>query len=116
MSEQMPDNFDRVLGSLEGLPDVIQVKATTVRLTTPLLGKSQTFIVQTVRQRDVGDTVFLEYVDHEGSQRLVLPPRVTDIIARQRDAITARARSRASKAVAQERKAAGLKPGFMKTA
>jgi hypothetical protein len=109
----MPDSFDRTLGSLEGLPDVVQVKATTVRVTTPLLGKAQTFIVQTIRQRDVGDFVFLEYVDAEGSTRMVIPPKVTEVIARHRDAIGARIRSRAAKAKAADRKARGLKPGYM---
>ena len=46
--------------------------------------------------------------------RLALPPKVTDAIARQRDALTAKARSRAAKAQAKARKDAGILPGFMK--
>jgi hypothetical protein len=111
---QLPDSFDRTLGSLEGLPDAMQTKATTVRITTPILGKAQTFIVQTIRMKDQGDFVFLEYVDYEGSTRLVIPPKVTEIIARQRDAISARNRSKSAREKAADRKARGLKPGFMK--
>lgn len=108
--------FDRILGSLEGLPDVTDVKPTTIRVTTPLLGKAQTFILQTIRQKDVGDFVFLEYVDADGSTRLVIPPKVTEAIARQRDALTGRVRSKSAKATAADRKARGLKPGFQMTA
>ena len=49
------DTYDRQIGALKGLPDVIEVKPSTVRASIPLLGLSQTFIVQTIRQRAVGD-------------------------------------------------------------
>ncbi len=113
MSE-MPDPFDRLLGSLEGLPDATRVKPSTIRLTTPLLGRAQTYIVQTVRQRDLGDFVFIEYVDAEGAQRMVLPPEVSLAVARQRDAITARNRSRGARQAASTRKAAGVVPAFLR--
>lgn len=48
----------------------------------PVLGESATFIVQTYRQKDVGDTVFLEHVSKEGSFRLAIPPAVTAAIKR----------------------------------
>lgn len=115
------DEYDRLWGSFEGLPDVTATKPTTVRTSVPLLGQTQTWIVATVRQRDVRgdytkaqDTIFLETVSKAGSLRIALPPRVADAIARQRDALTARARSKAAKAVAADRKARGLAPGFMK--
>lgn len=117
MSDQPVDKFDRALGALVGIPDVIHTAPTTVRATTPIVGSAQTFIVQTFRQRDEdksGDTVFLEYVDERGTVRIVIPPAVTKVIARQRDALTDRARSKAAKAVAEDRKARGIKPGFMK--
>ena len=79
------DTYDRQIGALKGLPDVIEVKPSTVRVTIPLLGLSQTFIVQTIRQREVGDHVFLETVSRDGAIRIVLPPQVADAIARQRD-------------------------------
>ncbi len=108
--------FDRALGALVGIPDVIHTAPTTIRSTTPIVGGAQTFIVQTYRQRDgekSGDTVFLEYVDESGTVRLVIPPSVTACISRQRDSLTARSRSKAAKAAAEDRKARGIKPGFM---
>jgi hypothetical protein len=113
-SSAMPDEFDRLLGSLHGLPDVTTTKPSTMRTITPLLGTSQMFIVQTYRQRDRGDTVFLECVGKDGSIRLALPPQVTDAIARQRDALTGKARRIGAKAGAQTRKERGIEPGFMK--
>jgi hypothetical protein len=124
----MPDLYDRMLGSLHGLPDVISTKPATVRTVEPLIGHSKTFIVQTYRQREVRetkkgeessvgrDTIFLEAVGREGAVRLVIPPAVADTIARQRDALTARSRSKAARAVAQERKDRGETPFRKKVA
>src|ERR1035437_7007120 len=108
------DIFDRTIRSMNGLPDVINTKATTVRSLSSVLKLSQTFIVQTYRQRDEGDTIFIEYIGVEGSLRLALPPIVSDIIARQRDAIIDKSRSKATKANAMDRKARGIEPGFKK--
>lgn len=105
----LPDNFDRLIGALHGLPDVAVSALSTIRTLSPLIGAAQTFIVQTYRQREQGDTVFIE-----GSFRLAIPPKVADTIARQRDALTGKVRSKIAKTAAQERKAAGIAPGFMK--
>lgn len=104
------EHFDRTLGSLTGLPDVTHTKPTTVRAHLPLIGSAQTFIVQTFRQLEQGDTVFLECISDDGSLRLAIPPKVADVIARQRDALTDKTRSKAAKANAQARKDAGLVP------
>jgi hypothetical protein len=112
-----PNKFEKAMGALIGLPDVIHTAATTVRGSSPLVGSTQTFIVQTFRQRDEdksGDTIFLEYVDCEGTVRIVIPPAVAKVIARQRDALTDRSRSRAAQAAAADRKARGIVPGFLK--
>ena len=106
------DVFDRTIRSLSGLPDVISTKATTVRSLSSVLELSQTFIVQTYRQRDEGDTIFIEYIGAEGSFRLALPSVVSDVIARQRDALSGKSRSKAAKAKAMDRKARGIEPGF----
>jgi hypothetical protein len=113
MNETQSDTYDRLVGGLKGLPDVIEVKPTTIRTVSPLLGLSQTFIVQTIRQREVGDHIFLETVSREGSLRIALPPQVADAIARQRESLTARSRSKAAKRVAQERKDRGEQPAFL---
>ncbi len=88
-----------------------------VRLITPPfgIGGSRTFILQTVRQREIGDTVFLQVVGAGGSLRIAMPPNVTDAIARQRDALTGTVRSKVAKSTAAARKAAGKKPGFKMT-
>ena len=106
------DIFDRTIRSMSGLPDVLTTKATTVRSMSSVLELSQTFIVQTYRQRDEGDTIFIEYIGAEGSLRLALPSAVSDVIARQRDALTGKSRSKAAKANAMDRKARGIEPGF----
>ena len=41
------DIFDRTIRSMNGLPDVLNTKATTVRSLSSVLELSQTFIVQT---------------------------------------------------------------------
>ena len=106
------DVFDRTIRSLNGLPDVITTKATTVRSLSSVLELSQTFIVQTYRQREEGDTIFIEYIGIEGSLRLALPTAVSDVIARQRDALSDKSRSKAAKANALDRKARGIEPKF----
>lgn len=117
--------FDRMLGSLYGLPDVASTKAATVNAATPMIGTLQTFFVQTYRQRETKevagkeqarsrDTIFIQCVTAEGTIRIALPPDVADCIARQRDSLTAKSRSRAAKTVAQARKDRGELPGFMK--
>lgn|SRR5678816_478093 len=114
---RMPDAYDRVLSNLHDLPDVVKVKAATVRVVPPLgVGGTQLFAVQTVRQVGVGDSIFLEVAEAGGLTRLVLPPAVSALIARQRDAVTGKARSKAAAAQAADRKARGIKPGFARKA
>lgn len=105
--------FDRLVGALEGLPDVTKSKPTTIRAMLPLIGIARSFIVQTYRQRDKGDTIFLETVGGEGTIRLAIPPQVADAIARQRDALTGKVRSKVAKQVMSDRIAAGHKPAFL---
>jgi hypothetical protein len=62
---------------MNGLPDVLITKNTTVRSLSSVLELPQTFIVQTYRQREQGDTIFIEYIGVEGCLRLALPPRFT---------------------------------------
>ena len=108
------DVFDKTIRSLDGLPDVLKTHATTVRAPTRVLELTQTFIVQTYRQRDEGDTILVEFIGVEGSLRLALPPVVAATIARQRDALTTKARQKAARAAAAERKARGIVPNFRK--
>lgn len=112
-SGNLPDAYDRQLGALHGLPDVVHTAVSTVRTVPPLgVGGTQVFVVQTYRQRDRGDSIFLEVVGGTGTVRLVIPPAVSAVIARQRDALTAKTRSRAAKATAADRLARGIVPAF----
>jgi hypothetical protein len=107
-------HFDRTLGALHGLPDVVQTKPSTLRVVPSFGIGTHLYIVQTFRQRDTGDTIFLEHVSEGATTRMVIPAAVADAIARQRESITAKTRSRAMKAVAEDRMAKGIMPGFMK--
>lgn len=108
------DLFDRMIGSLHGLPDVVSTKASTIRAVTPMIGSSQTFIVQTFRQRESGDTIFVECAGATGYVRLALPPSVADAIARQRSSLTDQSRSKSSRETMERRMESGEVPGFMR--
>lgn len=110
----MSDTFNRVIGTLHDLPDVDHTRPTTVTTVHPLIGESATYVVQTYRQRESGDTIFLQTIDAGGSDRIVIPPKVADAIARQRDALTHRSRSRAAKATAEARAERGEQPAFLR--
>ena len=110
------DPFDRTIGVLHGLPNVTLTKTSVTRVVPPFgVGGTQLYVVQTYRQRDQGDTIFLEHVSETGTVRLVIPPQVAAVIARQRDQLTGKTRSKAAKAVAQERKERGEIPAFLKS-
>ena len=110
------DPFDRSIGVLHGLPDVTEAKTSVTRVVPPFgVGGTQLYVVQTYRQKEQGDTIFLEHVSETGTVRLVIPPQVSAVIARQREQPTAKTRSKAAKAVAQERRERGEIPAFLKS-
>lgn len=110
-SPATPDTFDRTLGSLDGLPGVIFTSQATIQTTTPLVGNAETFIVQTVRHPDSGDTIFLQAISAGRSFRLVIPPKVAATIARQRDALTGRARVRGARQAVATKREKGIQVG-----
>jgi hypothetical protein len=112
---KMPDAYDRQMATLHDLPDVVKTHPATIRVVPPLgVGGTQVFVVQTIRQRERGDTIFLEVMDSAGATRLVIPAKVAELLARQRDALSKKARSKAGKATAAERAARGERPAFTK--
>lgn len=126
---QMPDEFDRLLGSLDGLPDTYKTKPAVLRTVPPLgIGGTRMFTVQTFRQYDkrpnkkgddvsvAKDTLFLEVTSRDGHDRIVVPTAVIDAIIRQRESLTTMARKKQAKRVAAERKERGEVPGFLKKA
>jgi|PlaIllAssembly_1097288.scaffolds.fasta_scaffold644353_3 hypothetical protein len=115
------DKFDLAFGSLEGRPGVTMTRPTTVVSTLPIVGTAQTFIIQTARSKDEGNekaqpqfTTFVQYVDADGNTRLVMPPAVTEVMARQREALAGRARVKAARTAAATRKERGIVPAFLK--
>lgn len=110
--------FDRLVGSLSQVPppDVVKSKASTFRAELPLIGLHRSYIVQTYRHRELGDTIFLETVGGEGSIRIAIPPQVADTIARQRESLSKQLRSKLSKQSMQDRMARGEWKGFAKKA
>lgn len=105
--------FDRLVGALEGLPDIVKSKPSTIRAMMPLIGIARSYIVQTYRQKDKGDTIFLETIGGEGSIRIPIPPQVADTIARQRESLATKSRSKASKQAMADRMARGEMPAFL---
>lgn len=122
-SAEMPDEYDRLVGLLDGTlstrPAPLQV--------IPLLGVggSKTYVVRTFREtrpdeRDPEKVkayfyISLQVTGRDGTVRLVLPPKVADLISRQRESLTTIARKRGAKMKAAARKRAGIKP-FVKKA
>lgn len=119
MSEEKTlSTFDRLFGLLDGLPDVVASKAATIIAVLPVVGISETYIVQTVRQWGKGDTIFLQSISSEGGHpvaiRIAIPPDVSDAIARQRENLATKSRKKIGKAQAEDRKQKGIKPAFLR--
>ena len=100
--------FDRAYSGLLG-GNCTATKPTTIETVEKILGETETFIVQTIRDPD-GDHVVIKYVDKEGVTRIILPPKVANTILLQRDRLTSQRRSALSKAAMRERMAQGYVP------
>jgi len=106
--------YDRFYRNLHGLPDVTESRPATVNQVTPVEERPLTYIVRTLRHRERGDFILIEYISHEGAMRIVLPPGVANRIASQRESLTTQGRRKRGKEEAARRKAQGIVPGFMK--
>ena len=109
---QTVSKYDRIRGGLHGV--ALFTKPSTIRSVQAITGKSESFIIETARHEELGDTIFIEAVDENGVVRIALPPKAAAVIASQRDSLTARRRSAAGRRVAAERAERGELPGFMK--
>lgn len=108
----LPDAYDRAYGQAQGF---LHTRPSTLTATNLLgIGGVRSYVVQTFRLPEAGDSVFIQIAGPEGLQRVHLPPSVTAAIARQRESLTAQTRSRAAKERAQADKAAGKIPGFLR--
>lgn len=106
------DSFDKLLSRLIGLPNGAHTQPAVVQ-SIDFYGNTTAFMIQTVRTEE-GATAFVTQVNAQGSVRYILPPHVLATLDRQRDALTTKLRRRHGKRIAEERRAAGLQPGFMK--
>lgn len=107
-----PDAYDRAYGQAQGFP---HTKPSTITAANVMgIGGVRSYVVETFRLPEVGDSVFVQITGPEGLQRVHLPPIVTKVITRQRDALSTQSRKRAGKARAAADKAAGIKPGFQR--
>lgn len=105
-----PTAYDRAYLVASGF---LATRETTVTVPTIAHGVA-TYTIQTFRKPEAGDDIFIIIAGPEGLQRIHLPARVANAIAAQREALTARSRSRAAKDRADKDKAAGVVPGFMR--
>jgi hypothetical protein len=112
MPEETLSKYDRLYGSI--LDVSLVTKPSTVKTVQPVTGKTDTFVIQTCRHEEYGDYVFVEVMDETGVTRLALPPKVANLIASQREALTKRRRSIASRTSMQARIASGEVLGFQK--
>lgn len=105
--------YDRLRGNLHDV--ALFTRPSTIKSVQTITGKSETFVVETARQEEVGDYIFVECIDENGTTtRLALPPKVANAIASQRDSLTARRRSIAARKLARERMERGEVPGFLR--
>jgi predicted aspartyl protease len=104
--------YDRIYGNLIDVS--LSTKPSTVKVVQPLTARAETFIIQTVRHDENGDYIFVECADEGGLVRLVLPPKVANAIAAQRESLTKRRRSIASRAAMKQRMARGEVINFKK--
>jgi hypothetical protein len=122
-TERTIDPFDAAIGLLTGLTGGVEIKPATVQVVTPIVGRTDTFIVQTIRheigktkpkkgsnedeQPIWGITQFIQRVSAEGVVRIVLPPKVSKLLASQRESVTDRVRKDAGQRAIQTRKDRG---------
>lgn len=79
--------FDRVLGTYDGLPGVKLTRPSTIMETIPIINRTTTAVVQSMRTEDAGVLIFLQVVRGDETVRLVLPDKVAKAIYRQRDSL-----------------------------
>lgn len=104
MEDKLPtDDYSKTLRGQQAHPGAVE-KSSTIEL-SDFLGNHETWIVKTVRV-DGKDTVFLQRVNAGGGARWVLPPEVTEAMARQRESAVGVMRKRGARQAAATRKAA----------
>ncbi len=100
--------FDEMRENVQGTPGY-QIRQSTVNCEKGLLSIPSTWIVETVRTEETSG-IFLQRIDAEGGQRLVIPHRVTESIYRHYEAILKVRRKQRAKNAAETRKQKGIVP------
>lgn len=90
------DVFDKVIGLIDGTPGTRKTRPTTLVSVEAMLGDAQTYVVQTYKTED-GFYTFVQMIDRRTGARFVLPPKVTQAIYRQREALVKASRSARAK-------------------
>ena len=109
-SEQLPtDLFSRELRALRDDPGAHS--STSTIQTQDFYGNAATWVLETFRNADGKETVFIQRVDATGGQQLVLPAAVAAALARHRDQLGARARRRQGHRLVAQRLERGDKLG-----
>lgn len=104
-----PDAFDRAYGQAQGFPHTRESTITSANVMG--IGGVRSYIVQTFRVPEVGDTVFITITGPEGLQRVHLPAKVTNAIASQRDSLTTQSRRKGARAAVATKRASGIPIG-----
>ena len=93
------DRWEKARNTLWGTPGFQSRQSTVIAPALSFLPQAS-YIVETVKNDD-GWAIFVQMVDQEGGQRLMLPDKVVRAIYRQRDSIIERAKkTRAQRAAA----------------
>jgi len=99
------DLFSRELRSLRDNPGAIS--STSTIQTQDFYGNAATWVLETFRDGEGREQVFLQRVDQVGGQRIVLPAAVTAALARHRDQLATRAKRRQGHRLVAQRKERG---------
>lgn len=117
-TESTLDTFDVTLAELIDLPDGLKTKPTTIQVVTPIVGRAEAFIIQTIRHeigktkpKKAGEseepifglTTFVQHFAKGKTTRIVFPPQVGNAVAAQRESLAGRARKRGAQKAIQTR-------------
>jgi len=101
MREDRMDVIDRWLAEIDGLPGVRKSRPSTVTTNDGLMTVThvvQTFTIDSkVGWADAGNYALVQTVSADGSTRVLLPPKVTSAMYRQRASLVRRARGEAAR-------------------
>ena len=108
MTGTAQDKFERIRESLWGAPG-FQRRNSTITTEGWSFLPMATWIVETVRTDD-SVAIFLQVIDRDGGQRIVLPQKVVNLIYNQQYRIMKNRKSVRAKKASETRRARGIIP------